>query len=29
MAENKKILLADDDADIREVGRVLLEGEGY
>ncbi len=29
MAENRKILLADDDADIREVGRVLLEGEGY
>ena len=29
MAENKKVLLADDDADIREVGRVLLEGEGY
>ncbi len=29
MADNKRILLADDDADIREVGRVLLEGEGY
>ena len=29
MAETKRILLADDDADIREVGRVLLEGEGY
>ncbi len=29
MAEVKRILLADDDADIREVGRILLEGEGY
>ena len=29
MAQTKRILLADDDADIREVGRVLLEGEGF
>ena len=29
MADKKLILLADDDADIREVGRILLEGEGY
>ena len=25
----RKILFADDDAEIREVVRILLEGEGY
>ncbi len=29
MEDTKRILLADDDRDIREVGRVLLENEGY
>ena len=29
MAENKKILIADDDPDIREVVRILLESEGF
>ena len=28
MEDTKRILLADDDRDIREVGRVLLENEG-
>ncbi|MBR6008256.1 MAG: response regulator, partial [Clostridia bacterium] len=29
MDDKRKILLADDDKDIREVGRILLEGEGF
>ncbi len=29
MNEKRTILLADDDADIREVARILLESEGY
>ena len=29
MTEKRKILLADDDPDIREVARILLESEGY
>lgn len=29
MAEKQKILIADDDAEIREVVRVLLESEGF
>ena len=29
MDGKKIILLADDDKDIREVGRILLEGEGF
>ena len=27
--DERKILFADDDAEIREVVRILLEGEGY
>ena len=29
MPDSRRILLADDDPDIREVGRILLESEGY
>ena len=29
MQEKRRILLADDDADIREIARILLESEGY
>ena len=29
MADKRRILLADDDPDIREIGRILLESEGY
>ena len=29
MENKRRILLADDDPDIREVGRILLESEGY
>lgn len=29
MPEKRRILIADDDADIREVARILLEGEGF
>ena len=29
MADERLIMIADDDPDIREVVRILLEGEGF